>query len=57
MVPGTLFAFVPFALCEVEMYGNATTHIKYTNSILHQAFDLSKGVDAGMGDGLHVSQG
>lgn len=54
---GHLIRFRTFALCEVEMYGKATTHNKYTNSILHQAFDLSKGVDAGMGDGLHVAQG
>ena len=49
--------YAPARYAQEEMRGIATTDNKYTKNILHQAFDLSKGIDAGMGDGLHVSQG
>lgn len=47
----------PTRYAKVMMHGMATTHHKNTKNKLNQRFDLSKGIDAGMGDGLHVSQG
>ena len=39
-----------------KMHRMTTTHTKYTIIFLHQALDFSKGVDAGVGDCLNISE-